>query len=133
MTSNRNWNNNFKDLKKIFRGVHNFWSEKCGVHNINSHKISFHVMWLGFWTNQNPPNCTKPGENVRFQAFFFPFKEQSCFTALLKIKSHILHEWINEKRKKKLVLTSFSWRNWLKWFLFLLMSHDDGNPNPKPP
>ena len=67
-----------------FRGVHNFWSEKCGVLNMNSHEISFYTMWLCFSANQNPPNCSRPRENVWFQVFFFPFKEQSCFTALLK-------------------------------------------------
>ena len=37
-------------------------------------------------TNQNALNFKISRENVRFQAIFFPFKEQSCYTALLKIK-----------------------------------------------
>ena len=35
-------------------------------------------------TNQNALNFKISRENVRFQAIFFPFKEQSCYTALLK-------------------------------------------------
>ena len=36
-------------------------------------------------TNQNALNFKISRENLRFQAIFFPFKEQSCYTALLKI------------------------------------------------
>ena len=39
-------------------------------------------------TNQNALDFKISRENVRFQAIFFPFKEQSCYTALLKILHH---------------------------------------------
>ena len=40
---------------------------------------------------------------MRFQAFFFPFKEQSCFTALLKMRVKYL------KILPRITLLSFEW------------------------
>ena len=61
--------------------------------SLNSYEnlISCHVTCIS--TNQNPPNFKISRENLRLQAIFFPFKEQSCYTALLKINSKIIFSY----------------------------------------
>ena len=61
-----------------------FWSWDCSVHKpeLSQNLVLCHVTYIS--TNQNALNLNISRENLRFQAIFVPFKEQSCYTALLK-------------------------------------------------
>ena len=65
-------------------GVHKFSSRECSVHKpeLSRNLVLCHVTYIS--TNQNALNFKISREIMRFQAIFFPFKEQSCYTALLK-------------------------------------------------
>ena len=82
------WNLMIFHLKTPHFGVRKFWSWDCSVHKheLSRNLVLCHVTYIS--TNQNALNFKISRENVRFQAIFFPFKEQSCYTALLKMKEN---------------------------------------------
>ena len=85
------WNLMIFHWKTPHFGVSKFWSRDCSVHKheLSRNLVLCHVTYIS--TNQNALNFKISRDNVRFQAIFFPFKEQSCYTALLKTNDLLCH------------------------------------------